>query len=418
MRRKLSFVMVVVVVLSLLLTSSVLAAEPEKKVFKLGVVADITGVAARTGIEQKNAIQMYFEEADNKIGDYDIELVWIDTQADADKAARAYEEAIVRDKVQAGVNNFYSSVAIVCMDIAAKYKIPHFCGSAESKTIWEKVRSDPDRYGYWLGKTWPIPESLVAPPYLEALNEVIPEDKRTIAVLSDDGEGPSAVRIAVGETFKAAGWTVAADEFFGMAETEFYPLLSKLKSQNPSAVFICTSAAPTIAAFVKQSREVELESLVIAHGLGWIGEWYELTGDTSDYVLDEIPQWTTDKAKDFVVRYKAKFNEDPSPSSAGLAYDYAGIFNMVATRAIEKYGELTSETLYKIGREELWTGQLTYKDGILMKEYKYTEDTFPDALVGKDYFIFPVIQYFDGVGKIVWPGDWAEAKIEFPTASK
>ena len=335
----------------------------------------------------------------------------MDTQADADKAARAYEEAIVRDKIQAGLNNFYSSVAIVCMDIAAKYKIPHFTGSAESKTIWEKVRSNPDKYGYWLGKTWPIPERLVAPPYLEALNEVVKPENRTIAVLSDDGEGPSAVRVAVGETFTAGGWKVVADEFFGTQETEFYPLISKLKTLNPAAVFIVTTGAPNIAAFVKQSRELGLPSLLIAHGLGWIGEWYQLTGDASDYVLDEIPQWTTPKAKEFVTRYKERFNQDPSASSAGLAYDYAGIFHLVAKRAIEKYGELTSDTLYKIGREELWPGTLTYKDGILMKEYKYSDETYPDAVVGKDNFIFPVIQYFTGTSKIVWPGEWADAKI-------
>lgn len=416
MSKRLLVAVAVLVILSMLSSAVALAADPAEKVFKVGVVADITGVAARTGIEQKNAIQMYFDEIGNKIGDYKIELVWVDTQADADKAARAYEEAIVRDKIQAGLNNFYSSVAIACMDIAAKYKIPHFTGSAESKTIWDKVRANPDRYGYWLGKTWPIPERLVAPPYLEALNEVIKTENRSIAVLSDDGEGPSAVRIAVGEAFKAGGWKVVADEFFGTQETEFYPLISKLKNMNPAAVFIVTTGAPNIAAFVKQSREVGLQSLVIAHGLGWIGEWYQLTGNASDYVLDEIPQWTTQKAKDFVIRYKAKWNQDPSPSSAGLAYDYAGIFTVVAKRAIEKYGELTSETLYKIGREELWTGKLTYKDGILMKEYKYAEDTYPDAVVGKDAFIFPVIQYSGGASKIVWPSDWAEAKIQFPPA--
>jgi branched-chain amino acid transport system substrate-binding protein len=414
MRDRLLFIVAVIVALTMVLAPAASAQEP--KVFKLGVVADITGVAARTGIEQKNAIQMYFDEIGNKIGDYNVNLVWIDTQADADKAARAYEEAIVRDKIQAGLNNFYSSVAIACMDIAAKYKVPHFMGSAESKTIWDKVRSDPVKYGYWLGKTWPIPEHLVAPPYLQALTEALPADKHTIAVLSDDGEGPSASRIAVGGTFKDAGWNVVVDEFFGMQETEFYPLLSKLKAANPAAVYVCTSAAPTIAAFVKQAREVGMPSLIIAHGLGWIGEWYQLTGDSSDYVLDEIPQWTTAKSKDFVTRYKARFNQDPSPSSAGLAYDYAGIFTMVAKRAIEEYGALNSETLEKVGTQELWTGKITYTDGILMKEYKYSADTYPDAVVGKDAFIFPVIQYFGGVGKIVWPSDWAEAKIQFPPA--
>lgn len=415
MKRVVFTTVVAIVILSLLATACApKPAEEEKKTFKVGVLASITGVAARTGMEQKNAVTMAFEEIDYKIGDYDIELVWIDAQADADKAARAYEEAVVRDGIQAGLNNFYSSVAIAVMEVAVKYKIPHFCGSAESGTIVDKVRSDPERYGYWMGKTWPIPESLVAPPYLAAMNEVTEPGDRRVAVLSDDGEGPTSVRIAVRDTFAADGWEVVADEYFSINELEFYPLISKLRDQDPAAVLICTSAVPAISAFVKQAREMELGSVIIAHGLGWVGEWYEMTGPASDYVLDQIPQWTTDEAKDFAKRYEEKWGEVPSPSSAGLAYDYAGVFIMVAERAIEKYGELTSETLYKVGQEELWTGKLTYKDGILMKEYKWTQETYPDALVGKDNFIFPVIQYFGGVGKIVWPPEWAEAELQFP----
>ena len=415
MKRLVLCTVVTVLILSLVATACAPKPAPEEtKTFKLGVLASITGVAARTGLEQKNAVTMAFEEIDYKIGDYDIELVWIDAQADADKAARAYEEAVVRDGIQAGLNNFYSSVAIAVMEVAVKYKIPHFCGSAESRTIVDKVRSDPERYGYWMGKTWPIPDSLVAPPYLAAMNEVTEPGDRRIAVLSDDGEGPTSVRIAVRDTFAADGWEVVADEYFSINELEFYPLISKLRDQDPAAVLICTSAVPAISAFVKQAREMELGSVIIAHGLGWVGEWYEMTGSASDYVLDEIPQWTTDEAKEFAKRYEEQWDETPSPSSAGLAYDYAGVFIMVAERAIEKYGELTSETLYKVGQEELWTGQLTYKDGILMKEYKWTQDTYPDALVGKDHFIFPVIQYFGGEGKIVWPSEWAEAELQFP----
>ncbi len=270
-----------------------LATAQEPKVLKLGVVADITGVAARTGIEQKNAIQMYFDEIGNKIGDYKIELVWIDTQADADKAARAYEEAIVRDKIQAGLNNFYSSVAIVCMDIAAKYKIPHFTGSAESKTIWDKVRSRPGEIRLLAGQDVADPRASGRAALPRGADRGAAGRQAHHRRAVGRRRRTERVRVAVGETFKAAGWTVVADEFFGMQETEFYPLISKLKAANPAAVYICTSAAPTIAAFVKQAREVGLPSLVIAHGLGWIGEWYQLTGNASDYVLDEIPQWTT-----------------------------------------------------------------------------------------------------------------------------
>lgn len=45
------------------------------KVFKVGVVAPLTGPSARAGQEHKGAISMAFEEVGNKIGDYNVELV-------------------------------------------------------------------------------------------------------------------------------------------------------------------------------------------------------------------------------------------------------------------------------------------------------------------------------------------------------
>ncbi|NIP14969.1 MAG: hypothetical protein GWM88_09675, partial [Pseudomonadales bacterium] len=75
------------------------------------------------------------------------------------------------------------------------------------------------------------------------------------------------------------------------------------------------------------------------------------------------------------------------------------------------YGELTSETLYQFVQEQLWTGEWTYTDGIVMDEYQYTAETIPDPVGGKGKFIFPVLQYFDGEGKIVFPPEWAEQTL-------
>jgi hypothetical protein len=35
-------------------------------------------------------------------------------------------------------------------------------------------------------------------------------------------------------------------------------------------------------------------------------------------------------------------------------------------------------------------------------------------VVGKGYFVFPVIQYMSGEGKIVWPADAKEVDFQVP----
>jgi len=47
-----------------------------------------------------------------------------------------------------------------------------------------------------------------------------------------------------------------------------------------------------------------------------------------------------------------------------------------------------------------------------MKEYKDTPETIPDPVVGQGYYIFPVLQYFDGVGKVIFPPEWAEQPLK------
>jgi branched-chain amino acid transport system substrate-binding protein len=86
----------------------------------------------------------------------------------------------------------------------------------------------------------------------------------------------------------------------------------------------------------------------------------------------------------------------------------------ILQRTLAKYGSLSSDNIYKVGKDELWTGQLTYTGGIIMNEYKFSADTIPDPVIGKGEYIFPVIQYKAGTGQIVFPPDVKQANFTPP----
>jgi hypothetical protein len=73
---------------------------------------------------------------------------------------------------------------------------------------------------------------------------------------------------------------------------------------------------------------------------------------------------------------------------------------------------LTSETLYQFIQEKLWTGEWAYTDGIVMENYSTNPEVVPDPVVGEGYYIFPVLQYFDGEGKVIFPSAWAEQELQ------
>jgi branched-chain amino acid transport system substrate-binding protein len=393
--------------------------EPKEEVFKIGVLGPHTGTSARVGEELWDGAVMAFEEIDYKIGHYKIELVKIDSESDPEKATRAYEEAIVRQELDMGMINWHSSVSVACMEVAAKHKFAHFIPGGATEVINEKYDSDPEKFSWWIGKNWPVPAKLSSA-YIETLDEAIdaglwtPAQKKAVVYGEDTDWGRSFGQAIRGQ-LEDAGWEVVSEDYFALDEVEFYPLLKRWKSEDVSLVAGSSTAPPSFSALVKQSREVGLEALFIADGLGWIGEWYELAGDASDYVLDQIPQFTTDEAKTFAAEFEEKWGFAPSPSAAALAaYDVAGFFIQVAQEIYDEYGELSGDLVHQVAWEKIRADEFSYTDGIIMKDLRFTEESFPDPVVGQDYYIFPVIQYFGGEGTLIWPGDWKEADLQIP----
>ncbi len=361
---------------------------------------------------------MAFDSIGYRIGEYRVRLVWIDSESDPLKATTAYQEAVLRDKIDAGCLNWNSSVAVAVMEVTARFKIPHFFGMAATEVVNEKYRSNPKRYGYWMAKGWPTPSKLTVA-YVDALDRAIQNGQwkpanRAAAIWGEDTDWGRSFGRAIRRQLEGHGWTIRTEEYFPVGETDFYPLFRKFKDAKVSLLAGTSTALPALSAFIKQSREVGLDALVIADGLGWVGEWYSLTGDASNSVLDQVPGWMTPRAKQFASSFESRWKMKPSPAAAGLSYDYTNFFIRIAQRALAKYGTLDRDTIYRIGRDELTTGQLVYTDGVIMREYQYTSESAPDPVVGEGKYIFPVRQYVGGESKVIWPEAWKEMDLQVP----
>jgi branched-chain amino acid transport system substrate-binding protein len=392
----------------------VVAQEPG--VFRLGVLGPFTGPSQSTGEEFQGAVIMAFDAIGWRIGDSRIEVVWIDSQSDAEAAAKAYEQAVVEEGIQAGILNWHSSVAVECMDVAAHYQIPHIFPYGATEAVNEKFHADPDKYGYWMNKGWPVPEKLTIS-YVQALEDAIsrglwtPESK-TVALLAENTHWGRSFVKAIKQQLEAAGWTSVGEDYFNLDEVEFHPLLNKLKAQKVALIASTSTSLPSFAALINQADEVGIESLLIADGLGWAGEWYAMTGESSNDIIDQIPAWATAEGKEFAAQFEQRWGTKPSPSAAGLAYDGANMFIQVAEQALAERGELSSEAIYHWAQENLQTGKWSYTGGIVMEEYLYTPETMPDPVVGEGYYTFPVLQYAGGEGKVIYPPQWADQPLQ------
>ncbi len=389
---------------------------PGTKVLKVGVLGPFSGPAARTGAEFKGAVQIAFEAIDHRVGDYQIRLVWIDSQSDPEKATRAYEQAVVGQGIQVGLLNWHSSEALAVMEVTAKHRIPHFFGFGSTELVNEKFHSNPEKYGYWMAKGWPSPAKLSIA-YVDTLEEAIntgswtPSEKK-VALWGEDTDWARSFGRAIRQQFEGTGWRVISEDYFAKEQTDFLPLLTRYKDLQVPVLAGTSTIPPAMSAFIKQADEVGLESLIIADGLGWVGEWYTLTGPASDFVVDQIPRWTSPAAHRFAENFERKWKITPSPSAAGLAYDFTNFFIKLLQVTLKDRHELNRETIYQAGREKLWNAQLSYSGGIIMSEYKFTRESIPDPVVGKGFYLFPVLQYRGGKAVVIWPSEWKTANLQ------
>ena len=300
--------------------------------------------------------------------------------------------------------------------LTAKYKIPWFFGMGAAGVVNEKFNGDKEKYGYYTTKGWPDPVKLTTA-YVGAINDAIAAgtytpSSKVVAIYGEDTDWGRSFGAGLKNDFTASGWTVKSEDFFPLTQTDFSALMSRYKSDGVPVIAGTSTAAASISAFIKASGDAGIKSLIIADGLGWFGDWYDMTGTASDFVLDSVPGFATDKAKTFAADYKAKFGNDPSAAASGLTYDWTNFFIKFMQQTLADQGSLTSETLYKEAQDKLWTGQLTYTDGIIMSSYDFSPESIPDPVVGKGHYIFPVTQYSGGKQTVVWPADQASGQLQ------
>lgn len=390
--------------------------EPAAATIRIGIEGPFTGPNALTGEEMKNASAMAFEAINWKVGPYTIEPVYIDDQSDPAKGAAAYEQAVVGQNIIAGILGWHSSVAVAQMEITAKHKVPHFFAMGATGVVNETFNKDREKYGYWTSKGWPDPAKLTIG-YVQAIEDAItagtysPAEKK-VAIYGEDTDWGRSFGKGLEDQLKAVGWTVVSEDFFPVTQTDFSAIVSRYKNTNVPLIAGTTTIPASIASFLKSVDDAGIKALVVADGLGWIGDWYQLSGSASDYVVDQIPQFASDKAKAFAADYEAKYGSKPSPSASGLSYDFSNFFIKILNQTLADQCEITSASLYKTAQEQLWTGKLTYTDGIIMTNYDYSLESIPDPVVGKGHYIFPALQYKGGEATVVWPADVATGGIQ------
>jgi branched-chain amino acid transport system substrate-binding protein len=374
----------------------------------IGVDGPFTGECAKAGEDIRKGAIIAFEDVNYTILGRPIKVVWVDDEGNPEKGRTAWESAVLKDGVQVFVGGWLSSVALADMELAAKYKIVHLGMEGGSSSITEKYFSDPEKYKYWF-KGWPLPET-AAKFYASAIKEIVdkglwtPRNKKYMITVSEAGYGRTFGPAIIKE-FGEIGWEEVSYDIVPSAEVDYYPLLTKAKANDVSLHITTFDAQSAIVAFLKQAREVDLHAQIIGDNIGWIANLWETVGTGNvNYVLDELPKIRdTPQGRHFKEAFKQKFGYEPTATTSGLTYDWVHMI----LKAIEKAGTTNGDVLVETIRGMVY-------EGVVMPGYSYTKENGPDPICGEDYYLFPVVQYFNGSTYIVWPSSMKEADFRIP----
>ena len=298
---------------------------------------------------------------------------------------------------------WHSSVAVAQMEVTAKYKIPHFFAMGAAATINDEVQERPAKYGYWTTKGWPDPAKLTIG-YVQAIEDAIAagtfkpgrEEGRRLRrghrlgpLVRQGPQGPARA--------PPAGPSSSEDNFptdqirllghgLALQQRTTCPLIAGTTTSRPRSVRIPQGDRGLRHQVDRRGRRPRLDRRLV-----------QAQRSASDYVVDQIPQFASDAAKKFAADYEAKYGSKPSPSAAGLSYDYANFFMKILRRDARRL-RARSRARPSTRPPRTRSGRASWRTptGSSCRTTTTRRDTIPDPIVGKGHFIFPVLQYMGG----------------------
>ena len=244
---------------------------------RVGSILSVTGPAAFLGEDMKAGLQLAVDEinASNGINGRKIAWTFYDAESQTQKAITETRRLISQDQVQLIVSGGnMSGIALAMAPMTEAAKIP-FISSEGALAIVTPVAER-----HWVFKSTVDDEDV-----LERIADYLDKKKISkVALIADTsgfGQGAVTQMHKVGPRRNLD----VVYETFGPADTDMMPQLTRIRDSDVGAV-ICWTVTPAGVIFMKQARELGLDSRTLIHSYGFVSSNYmKLAGDAAGSIL-------------------------------------------------------------------------------------------------------------------------------------
>jgi branched-chain amino acid transport system substrate-binding protein len=384
---------------------------------RIGVIYPLTGAAASTGLELKNALDLAVDLINNgtkglnlpltttgglpNLKGAKIRLIVGDHQGNPQTGATEAERLISQEKVVALIGCYFSNVTNTASQVAERNGIPFVNPESSSATLTQR--------GFkWFFRTTPHDELFVAN-FFEFLKDV--EKKKSISVkriaLFNENTlfGTETTKIEE----KLAGeqkYPIVAKIIYPAKSTQLTSEVQRIKAANPDLIMQSSYLGDAILS-MKTYKELGVSpDAILANDAGFNdSEFLKTLGKDGEYVLSR-EVWALDLASKnplikqlndlYFERYKTNFNGNSARTFTGM---------MILAEAINRAGSTKPEAVQKALAETDIPGAKLIMSWKGVKFDATGQNTLGTGII---------VQVQDGKYVTVWPFDMASKDVIWP----
>ncbi|MBI2132287.1 MAG: amino acid ABC transporter substrate-binding protein [Candidatus Tectomicrobia bacterium] len=357
----------------------------------VGGAISLTGRYSEPAGRLKDGRTLWVEEVNARGGllGRKVRLVLRDDRSDPSTAVKLYERLLTQEKVDLCVAPYSSPITEATASITERYKCPIVADGAATRSIWKKGRK------YIFGLVGPSDD------YLRGAVEIAAKKGyKRIAIVNEDSLFSKAAANGAAMYAKKHGLQVVLKEEYPRTQTDFRPLLLKVKALNADAL-LGGSYFVDAAAITRQLKELNINLKIWAATVGpGLPRFTKDLGPLAEYVLgstqwEPVPALGYPGIKEFIERFDKRFGYKPNYHAA---QGYAA--GLILEAAVKKAGKLDREAL----REQLTKLDIMTPYG----RYKVGSDGFNS---GKGLLLFQILK---GERRLVWPDESREVAPVVP----
>jgi branched-chain amino acid transport system substrate-binding protein len=361
---------------------------------RFSIPLPLTGSNAAFGEIEKKSYGIAMEEINGKGGikGKKVVLEFEDSQGKPD-ISRSIAEKLIDVKKQPVIFGEYSSACSKAVAaLSEERKTPYLVVTGATDDITQQNY----KYVFRMNPT----NAYYASGMMSFLKEVV--KPTTMAILYESSDfGTSGAEEMVKQCDKL-GIKVLVKEKYEKGAVDFKPILSKVKSERPDAIYM-VSYVMDASLLMKQIKELRIDARIFAGGAAGfaIPEFIQNAKDAAEYVITATlwsTQVTYPGAKEFAEKYKKMFKDYPSYHGAEA---YSALY--VIKDVLERAKAWTRDDI----RDAMEPTNIMTAFGPIKFEDKegYTHQNFMDTLV---------MQVINGRHETIWPLKYASKKYIFP----